>query len=223
MVPRGRRRAGDGDGPPLGELVAPVPLLAVALLVVNDRVLKGSDLAPAWATGKISDFMGMLCFPLLLTAAFDTLLWALHLPGIDFSLRRSKLLVAVVATGAGFGAVKLWPPAAEAADAALAAIGFSRARIVPDATDLAALVMLPAAYVLGWREIRRVPRGRLSALARRYRGGGVVEIANGLADVADAAGAAGLARAWAAVLDGRGDDDAARATARRALAKLRRR
>ena len=64
----------DGPGrtaPPLGELCAPVPLLAIAVMVVNDRVLKGSG-APPWLVGKLSDFAGLAFFPLFVTAAVDS-------------------------------------------------------------------------------------------------------------------------------------------------------
>src|SRR5262245_66476670 len=93
-------------------MLHPAPLAAVLLLAVNDHLLKGWGLLPAWLTGKLSDFAGVFFFPLLLTAAGDTLAWGLaRATGrrIDFSLRRGKLLAAVALTAALFAAVTLWP------------------------------------------------------------------------------------------------------------------
>src|SRR5207249_8387441 len=106
-------------------------------------------------TGKLSDFAGVFFFPLLLTAAGDTLAWGLAratgLP-IDFSLRRAKLLAALVATALAFAAIKLWPPATHL----YARVGF-HARAVTDPSDLVALIMLWPAWRLGLAELRRVP------------------------------------------------------------------
>jgi hypothetical protein len=44
------------------------PIVALIVLVANDHVLKGSALAPAWLTGKLSDVAGLFLFPILLTA-----------------------------------------------------------------------------------------------------------------------------------------------------------
>jgi len=140
----------DGPGapaPPLGELLDPIALAGVVALALNDWVLKGR--APGWLTGKLSDFAGLLFFPLLLTATFDTLLWLLRRG--DFSLRLGKLGLAVGATGAGFVVWKLGGL-------------FGAAR---DPTDLAALVMLVPAWRIGRAEVARVPLGRVEAIARR--------------------------------------------------------
>lgn len=44
----------------------PLFLAALALLAVNDHLLKGAALAPSWFTGKASDFAGLLIAPTLL-------------------------------------------------------------------------------------------------------------------------------------------------------------
>ena len=59
------RLLGGVDGPgkralPAGELFHPVTLAALALLVVNDRVLKGA--LPGAVTGKLSDVAGLASF-----------------------------------------------------------------------------------------------------------------------------------------------------------------
>jgi hypothetical protein len=137
-------------------LVAPLPLLALAILVANDRWWKPHHVLPSWATGKISDFAGLLFFPLLLTAAADAIVWLIvRTTGaeLDFALRRWKLALACGVTAAIFTAIKLSPSAAAALDATLRAIGFARAHTVADASDLIALVSLAGAWWLGVREI----------------------------------------------------------------------
>ncbi len=50
------------------DLLHPLPLSAVALLALNDHVLKASSWAPRALTGKLSDFAGLFVFPILLVA-----------------------------------------------------------------------------------------------------------------------------------------------------------
>src|SRR5690349_14518972 len=94
---RARRILAGDDGParaglPINELLAPLPLVALALLGINDWVLKPSS-APEWLTGKLSDFAGLFVFPLVATAAFDLVLLVLFRLGapVDYTLRRWKL------------------------------------------------------------------------------------------------------------------------------------
>ena len=129
-------------------LTHPVSLAAIALLVINDHVLK--QLAPGVITGKLSDFAGLVFFPLLLAAAAE-----------HARIRRGTqmVLVAALATAAVFAAIKVWAPAAEAYRVGLAALQWpfravravlngeslpSLARVahVADRTDLVALVAL---------------------------------------------------------------------------------
>ncbi len=187
------------DGPgrralPVGELLHPVPLAAVLVLVVNDRWLKGAGLLPGAVTGKLSDVAGLLFFPLLVTAGTDLVLLAAARLGapVDFTLRRWKLAIALLATAAGFIAVKLSPAVA----GHVADLLPVPSRIVADPRDLAALPMLLVAGWLGWREIGRVPLGRIEWLQRR--GGGS---AQGLADVTACGARADDVAALAAALD----------------------
>ncbi len=189
---------------PAGELLEPVALGAVLLLVVNDWVLKGR--APALFTGKLSDLAGLVCAPLIATAAVDTGLWAAARLGapIDFSLRRWKLAAAVLVTGLAFAAVKLSPGAAHALERVAAAVGLGW-RIAPDPSDLVALPALALAAWLGRREIARVPLGRIEVLERAWRRGSAPPAA-GLADVVrcggDPAAVDSLAAALSAALAG---------------------
>src|SRR5689334_17922691 len=49
----------------LAPLLSPTFLAAVTVLVANDHWLKGAALLPAWLTGKLSDFAGLVVAPLL--------------------------------------------------------------------------------------------------------------------------------------------------------------
>jgi hypothetical protein len=159
----------DRPGLPIAELLAPLPLLLLAILFVNDWVLKPTAL-PRWLTGKLSDFAGLAVFPLVATAAFDLLLAGLARLGarVDFTLRRWKLAVAIALTGGVFAAMKLVPEIARWVAAALGVITASSARVMPDPTDLVALPALAFAWWFGRRAIARGAYGRL-AWARRAR------------------------------------------------------
>ena len=166
---------------PAGEFLHPVPLASLAVLALNDWVLKGSGIVPAALTGKLSDLAGLLFFPLLLTAVWDSAL-ALLLPRrIDPSLRPHKLLTAIAATALVFSAVKLLPWANREAVHAMRALGLDAA-IVMDWTDLFALPVLWLSWRLGRGEIARLPRGRLRWLLHRCRQG-KVDLDEALADV----------------------------------------
>lgn len=158
----------DRPGLPLAELLAPLPLVALAVLVVNDWVLKPTSL-PHWLTGKLSDFAGLAVFPLVATAAFDLVLWLAWKLGapVDFTLRRWKLAVAIALTGGVFAAMKLVPEVATGVARALG-FAFGHAHVMPDATDLIALPALAFAWWWGGRTIARGAYGRL-AWAQRAR------------------------------------------------------
>lgn len=157
---------------PAGELLHPIPLTALLVLALNDHWLKGAGIVPAAITGKLSDLAGLLFFPLVVTAVADVAVLALTRlgPAWDFSLRRWKLGVATVGTGALFCAIKLSGGAARWLAGLLSGLGYEAA-IVADPLDLLALPMLAIAYWLGLREIRRVPLGRLEVLERRWQRG----------------------------------------------------
>jgi hypothetical protein len=192
------------DGPgeralPAGEFLHPLPLCALAVLVVNDWYLKGAQVLPGIVTGKLSDFAGLLFFPLLCTALADVALWGAARAGapVDFSLGRGRLAVACAGTAALFAATKLSDAWAGGVVAALGWIGVD-ARIVVDPTDLLALPSVAVAYWLGRREIARVPLGRLEVIERRWRRGRT-DVAAQLRDVRRAGADAG---AVAALADG---------------------
>jgi hypothetical protein len=201
-----------------------VPLVALVVLAVNDHYLKGRHLLPQWLTGKLSDFGGLLFFPLLLTALGDTLLYFVtRVTGwrLDYSLRRWKVVAACVATAAVFTPLELSASYGAFYTRTLGKIGFP-SETYADLTDLLALTMLPLAAWLGWREIRRVPLGRLDVVARGGGGSGGFEDVRRLnaSDPRRAAAAEALERSYAA-WSTRRDDAAAAAKVSDALATLR--
>lgn len=124
-------------------LLHPVALLALAVLVVNDHVLKAA--APGWVTGKLSDLAGLVVFPLVAAA-----LVARCVPA---SWQARVVDACAVATALGFAAAKLWAPATHACEWMLGALQWPLAHtgpIVPawmvrDPTDLVALPMVALA------------------------------------------------------------------------------
>jgi hypothetical protein len=125
-------------------LARPLPLFAVALVALNDHVLKGSGLLPPALTGKISDFAGLFFFPLLLLAL------------VEIALERTRyrpprtgvLALAVLVTATGFCLVKLVPSVNR---------GISElwGPLTLDPTDLVALPMLGASALYALSPVRR--------------------------------------------------------------------
>lgn len=108
------------------DLLHPLPLSAVALLALNDHLLKASSWAPRALTGKLSDFAGLFFFPILLVA-----MGRVARP----TARTAPLAIGAAAlTALVFAAIKIEPHANALAARALG----SCAR---DATDLVALPM----------------------------------------------------------------------------------
>lgn len=146
-------------------LLHPVALMALGLLIVNDHVLKYSWPGPV--TGKLSDFAGLVVFPLLLHG-----LWQLATerrpPKSGDRRERADAIAsygAVMLTGLGFAAVKLgtpltdlyrtligflqWGPGAAASLVSGDATPPMRpVAVVTDPTDLIALGALPVAIWL---------------------------------------------------------------------------
>ncbi|MCP4447767.1 MAG: hypothetical protein GY811_20880 [Myxococcales bacterium] len=145
--------------------------MAPLLLVANDWWLEPSEWAPPFVTGKLSDFAGLLFFPLLLTVVGDCMALALHRIGlpIDFTLRRHKAATAIALTCAAFTLVKLSPECNQLALDILETLGL-QARIVLDPTDLVAPPVLGLSWHLGTAEISRVPLGQIEPIEARHRG-----------------------------------------------------
>lgn len=160
-----RADAPERRGLPVEELTHPAVIAAIVLLGINDWYLKTRF--PGFLTWKLSDFAGIMFFPLLLTAMADTWLlvcnFFLRKAGrtlaFNDSLNRTKLLGCIAFTGVFFSLLKLFPACAGVFVSCMKAAGI-HSRISADATDLVALVMLVPAYlvgsaVIGRAEIRR--------------------------------------------------------------------
>ena len=181
---------------PVGEALHPGALAALALLVVNDWVLK-PRFGPSLVTGKLSDLAGLISAPLALSAAIGL---ALHLAArlgapVDPSLSRRRLIGCAAATGAVFAAIKLSATAAGWWVAAVGALG-RPAAVYLDRTDLACLPALAVALWIGRDELRRIPLGRPAAIHRLGRPAGPA-----LADVRRAGAPAARVDALAAAID----------------------
>lgn len=132
---------------PTRALLTPTWLLALALLAVNDHLLKYAWPGPV--TGKLSDLAGLLVAPALLACVLVV-------------RTRRGLLACHLAIGAVFAAINLSRAAADLWIAALALLGISWS-IVVDPGDLLAL----PALALSWRLLVPVMRAPASPQARR--------------------------------------------------------
>lgn len=113
---------------PSRALLHPLWLGSLAVLVLNDHVLKGAGLLPGVVTGKLSDVAGLVVAPALLAAL------------VRVRGPRGWML-AHVAVGLVFSAIQLSTVAASLWSGAMAAVGFPWV-ITRDPTDLLALPAL---------------------------------------------------------------------------------
>lgn len=120
---------------------------ALALLVVNDHVLKGSGALPGWMTGKLSDLAGLVVAPALAV-------WVLR--PRSRGMRALVFALPVVP----FALSNLLPGVARGLEQVMA---FAHWRIWSDPSDLIALVVLP----LAWRVATHRPELRVPRLVTR--------------------------------------------------------
>ena len=131
----------------------PVTVAAIALLVINDHVLKAQWPGPV--TGKLSDVAGVFLLPLLLVT------------GLQFVRRTrrpdSLLAICILITFVGFTAVKLSPPIATLYGEILGLVRWpvigrhADVVVLRDPSDLAALPVLFATWHVGQRPARDRP------------------------------------------------------------------
>jgi phosphotransferase system glucose/maltose/N-acetylglucosamine-specific IIC component len=130
------------------EFFAPLPLGAVLLMVINDRVLK------AWfhnaVTGKLSDLAICFFLPLFCSA----------LLGIAWPRRpRIRLIFGALLAAAVFTAQEIWTGFQTAFLALLrrvgSPLGLQHFGLTTDWSDLWALLMVPLAVGYGWRRLAR--------------------------------------------------------------------
>ncbi len=115
-------------------LLHPLWLVSLALLVVNDHVLKGAGLVPAAVTGKLSDVVGMIVAPAVLAA----------LLGVT---SRRGWASAHVAVAVVFAAINLSPACARAFEQLTALTPLPWA-ITVDPSDLVVLPFLLVSFVV---------------------------------------------------------------------------
>lgn len=115
-------------------LLHPLWLGSLAVLVINDHVLKGAGVLPSWLTGKLSDFAGMLVAPLLVVCL------------LRIRSERASALVHV-AVGAVFAAINVSPACARMFEALTALTPLPWA-ITVDPTDLIALPALLVSFAV---------------------------------------------------------------------------
>jgi hypothetical protein len=158
-------------GLPASELLAPLPLVALGVLALNDWVLKGSAV-PNWLTGKLSDFAGVFAFPLVVTAVVDLVGAGLARAGLpwDYTLRRWKLALVIATTALVFAAMKLSPLVGSWVEELWSKLS-GGSEIYPDPTDAIAIVVLAATWWHGRRTIARGAYGRLAHAKRRHAAG----------------------------------------------------
>jgi hypothetical protein len=112
----------------------PLWWLALALLLLNDHLFKGSHALPPVFTGKLSDIAGMLVAPPLVALLLG-------------AARARARLLATLLVGGGFALIKLVPALAHVAEQLFSLLGV-HSRIWLDASDLLALLALPLGHAL---------------------------------------------------------------------------
>ena len=95
--------------PQAGDLLLdPVILLTLAILVVNDHVLKGPGPAPL--TGILSGTAGLVLMPTVLVAGIELLAW---LRGRWLAPSMRPMIATCLAVGTAYALVEVLPPATE--------------------------------------------------------------------------------------------------------------
>lgn len=128
-------------------ILHPVALIALTVLIVNDHLLKLRY--PGWLTGKLSDFAGLILFPILIVATIEL---ATRTP-----MSRRALMVIASVVAFGFVLVESTTQGARMYEHGMGLIqlpfrslisGADAAVPVRHVADLADLIALPAAFVV---------------------------------------------------------------------------
>jgi hypothetical protein len=153
------------SGEALERLLHPIPLAALAVLLVNDHVLKATY--PGWLSGKLSDVAVMVLLPFLLLALADV--GCLAVPRLPAPGRRATIACVAMAV-ALFTLIEITPVGADTYRWGLAVaqwpirtgLALLGAETIPElvpvrlTSDVTDLLTLPAAGVIllvnaGWR------------------------------------------------------------------------
>jgi hypothetical protein len=145
-----------GRPPRHGEFFAPLPLAAVALLLVNDHWLKPA--LHSELTGKLSDVAVCFFMPLFVSECLGILLGMTP---------RTRLALGAATTAALYGALEVVPPFTAWTLRLLAAVGPSLGivrpfRMTSDVSDLYCLGLVPLAVWYGHRRLQPRPRRGLA-------------------------------------------------------------
>jgi len=162
-----------GDALPLTLLLRATPVFSLLLLLVNDHYLKGRGILPTFISGKLSDFAGLVFFPLLLLALynlFGTLLFR-YRKNIGILVSPSptffQLLLSCLITGVFFTMVQLSSSFANFYAQTSAFLMFwshQGVSVTQDPSDIWALLSLFAALYIGARALKKVPPYRVRVL-----------------------------------------------------------
>ena len=121
----------------------PTTLISIALLILNDHVLKTS--IPSWFTGKLSDFAGLFFFPFIIATGLSILF-------AKYDLKRhtiGHLSFGVVAIG--FFLIKTIPSVNNVTAKIASFVIGGTPQIIIDPTDLIALLVMGPGWVLWCR------------------------------------------------------------------------
>ena len=144
-------------------LLHPITIMAICTLAINDHYFKTSF--GNWWTGKISDFAGMIFFPILLESMYEWLCFLFKC----FRPSRRVLFITTIATGLVFSLTNTVPIAADAYRWGLGLLQWTyhqfifylnEGSIIPivpvkhvmDPTDLIALPCCGIALWIGWNK-----------------------------------------------------------------------
>lgn len=121
----------------------PLTWLSIALLLINDHVLK--NISPSWLTGKLSDFAGIFFFPFIIAAGLSIFL-------VKFNLTTRQIgQIALGFVATWFVLLKTFQPINHlTAHVASNFIGFPT-KFSLDLTDLISLFMLIPAWII-WEQ-----------------------------------------------------------------------
>jgi hypothetical protein len=145
-------------------LLHPVALVSLAVLVVNDHLLKAAY--PGFVTGKLSDVAALALFPIFLVAARELMVASV---GRRWRPSRRAAAVAVVATAVVFTLVELVPAADALYEASLGALQWPARALLALLAGDAVPVHAPAIVTADPTDVLTVPAVLLAwwVLSRR--------------------------------------------------------
>ena len=159
-------------------LLQPVSIAALILVIINDRWLKVDH--PGLVSGKISDFAGLIYFPLLLVSLLEAARFVVRRRTWELTPR--AVLIASSIVGIAFVLIKTWAPASEIYREVMGYFfwpgfafidfvkgnqinGVREAFLAQDPWDLLGLIVLPIPVLVA-RKVMRTSANASSATTR---------------------------------------------------------